>query len=334
MSALPPEDAERAEALAQWLEGLADPQVNSSVLGALTRAARRACGVAAREGDRGELLRHVVALLRKPAPPPAAGVSKEGIRAEESGSDFMARFSATLSAVAEVLKAVPGAEGWAADIDRFRLTLPPAVRWRRFPDEAPPEVPRMLLTAQMEEYNPTICYYDGAGTFFADGNDVTNDIYAWDFLPPLPSGPGTIAAVEALPEAASRERRGERNALTAYQGLNEDSALGAIREAFDDLASGTAIGKVAMKLRWTIKALAAEGRRAPAAGLLRQPPPPPAEIRGEHDCEASAPPGFLISGYRQDGERWTCPDCGAVWIHSCDEAEGCRWDRALPEVKR
>lgn len=44
-----------------------------------------------------------------------------------------------------------------------------------------------------------------------------------------------------------------------------------------------------------------------------------------HDCEKSARPGFLTDGYRQDGERWTCPDCGKVWVHACDEAEGCSW---------
>lgn len=47
-----------------------------------------------------------------------------------------------------------------------------------------------------------------------------------------------------------------------------------------------------------------------------------------HNCEKSAPFGFLVSGYRQDGERWTCPDCGKVWVHLCDEAEGCSWHPA------
>lgn len=49
-----------------------------------------------------------------------------------------------------------------------------------------------------------------------------------------------------------------------------------------------------------------------------------------HKCEASAPRGFLTSGQRQDGERWKCPDCGRVWIHVCDEAEGCAWFPARP----
>lgn len=48
------------------------------------------------------------------------------------------------------------------------------------------------------------------------------------------------------------------------------------------------------------------------------------------NCEAQAPGGFLTSGERQDGERWTCPSCGKVWEHICDESEGCRWERAVP----
>lgn len=46
-----------------------------------------------------------------------------------------------------------------------------------------------------------------------------------------------------------------------------------------------------------------------------------------HNCEKSAPEGFLTSGHRQDGEEWKCPDCGAPWVHVCDEAEGCFWSR-------
>jgi hypothetical protein len=44
-----------------------------------------------------------------------------------------------------------------------------------------------------------------------------------------------------------------------------------------------------------------------------------------HNCERYAPPDFLTSGHRQPGERWTCPKCGTVWVHDCDEAEGCCW---------
>jgi Zn-finger nucleic acid-binding protein len=45
------------------------------------------------------------------------------------------------------------------------------------------------------------------------------------------------------------------------------------------------------------------------------------------DCEKHAPEGFLTSGVRTDGERWTCPKCRAVWVHYCEEAEGCSWQR-------
>ena len=44
------------------------------------------------------------------------------------------------------------------------------------------------------------------------------------------------------------------------------------------------------------------------------------------DCEKYAPIDYLISGHRQNGETWACPDCEATWIHICDEAEGCFWE--------
>jgi len=31
-----------------------------------------------------------------------------------------------------------------------------------------------------------------------------------------------------------------------------------------------------------------------------------------------------MSGYRQEGEQWTC-SCGKTYTHVCDEAEGCFW---------
>ena len=43
------------------------------------------------------------------------------------------------------------------------------------------------------------------------------------------------------------------------------------------------------------------------------------------ECRMHAAPGFLYSGLRQDGERWVCPNCALVWVHVCDEAEGCSW---------
>jgi hypothetical protein len=50
--------------------------------------------------------------------------------------------------------------------------------------------------------------------------------------------------------------------------------------------------------------------------------------RAECDCEQVIGKSFLISGYRQDGERVDCPSCGRDWVHVCDEAEGCTWVRA------
>ena len=43
------------------------------------------------------------------------------------------------------------------------------------------------------------------------------------------------------------------------------------------------------------------------------------------NCEQHAPAGFLTSGFRHDGERWTCPNCGKEWMHYCGEDEGCCW---------
>lgn len=45
------------------------------------------------------------------------------------------------------------------------------------------------------------------------------------------------------------------------------------------------------------------------------------------ECEKAintAKPGYLISGWRQDGEEITC-ECGQRFVHVCDEAEGCSW---------
>lgn len=43
------------------------------------------------------------------------------------------------------------------------------------------------------------------------------------------------------------------------------------------------------------------------------------------DCEEMIGLPFLLSGYRRDGERVRCAGCGTLWVHVCDEAEGCRW---------
>ena len=31
------------------------------------------------------------------------------------------------------------------------------------------------------------------------------------------------------------------------------------------------------------------------------------------------------SGFCATGSCWTCPECGAVYFHVCDEADGCFW---------
>lgn len=61
-------------------------------------------------------------------------------------------------------------------------------------------------------------------------------------------------------------------------------------------------------------------------GEIQPAGPAPALPKAECHCEAQAPPGFLLSGSRQDGERWTCPACGKKWIHVCGEVDGCRWE--------
>lgn len=45
----------------------------------------------------------------------------------------------------------------------------------------------------------------------------------------------------------------------------------------------------------------------------------------ERDCERDAPPGFLTSGDRYEGQVWICR-CGRRFRHYCDEAEGCGWE--------
>jgi hypothetical protein len=43
-------------------------------------------------------------------------------------------------------------------------------------------------------------------------------------------------------------------------------------------------------------------------------------------CEASiAKDAWAHSGYRKSGDKWICPECGAVYVHDCDEATGCCW---------
>lgn len=44
------------------------------------------------------------------------------------------------------------------------------------------------------------------------------------------------------------------------------------------------------------------------------------EVLKRHQAEGSA----VSNGRAQDGDRWRCP-CGRVFVHVCDEAEGCSW---------
>lgn len=58
-----------------------------------------------------------------------------------------------------------------------------------------------------------------------------------------------------------------------------------------------------------------------------------ARLERTHSCKdelrAQKPEGWALSGYRQHGETWTC-SCGIVWVHECDEAEGCAWWPTIP----
>lgn len=49
----------------------------------------------------------------------------------------------------------------------------------------------------------------------------------------------------------------------------------------------------------------------------------------DHSCDAqlgeAKKRGEVVSDFRaQGGERWTC-SCGRVYVHVCDEADGCSW---------
>lgn len=43
-----------------------------------------------------------------------------------------------------------------------------------------------------------------------------------------------------------------------------------------------------------------------------------------HQCEIPELPGS-----HKEGQRWTCPECGTVYVHICDEAEGCLWENEV-----
>jgi hypothetical protein len=48
-------------------------------------------------------------------------------------------------------------------------------------------------------------------------------------------------------------------------------------------------------------------------------------MHGPRDCEKAIGSDYLLSGYRKHGETTSCPVCGKIWVHECDEAEGCSW---------
>lgn len=35
---------------------------------------------------------------------------------------------------------------------------------------------------------------------------------------------------------------------------------------------------------------------------------------------------YALSGFRKTGDEWECPECKKIYIHICDEAEGCSWE--------
>jgi hypothetical protein len=43
-------------------------------------------------------------------------------------------------------------------------------------------------------------------------------------------------------------------------------------------------------------------------------------------CEKNLP---ALNSWCRDEQRWTCPICGTVWLHVCDEAEGCFWENEI-----
>lgn len=46
---------------------------------------------------------------------------------------------------------------------------------------------------------------------------------------------------------------------------------------------------------------------------------------GKHSCGSEVRADrWAMSGWRQEGDEWTC-SCGLVYVHECDEAEGCGW---------
>jgi hypothetical protein len=46
-----------------------------------------------------------------------------------------------------------------------------------------------------------------------------------------------------------------------------------------------------------------------------------------HNCDLTLRQMYPDQAQASDGEKWTCI-CGKVWVHVCDEAEGCSWEEA------
>lgn len=61
-----------------------------------------------------------------------------------------------------------------------------------------------------------------------------------------------------------------------------------------------------------------------------------AAFRARHACCEAHVPGLSFT--RPEGERWTCPTCGAVWEYWIEEAEGSGWslvrDVTIHDVER
>lgn len=46
-------------------------------------------------------------------------------------------------------------------------------------------------------------------------------------------------------------------------------------------------------------------------------------------CEDNLP---IDQAQAQEGDRFTCPRCKTIWVHVCDEDEGCFWTLFEMEV--
>lgn len=51
----------------------------------------------------------------------------------------------------------------------------------------------------------------------------------------------------------------------------------------------------------------------------------PSTRHTKRQCEAALIRAMPSQAQAADGTRWTCT-CGLVYVHVCDEAEGCGWE--------